>query len=593
MVVSVLGIGVIAALAMAWNGARTPVPDLEAFGGFSVDGRWSSPAASAGVGEDRVLECVGVFPPDGNVYLVAGENEGGLPLIATGHLSDTWPRRYLTSVLYNAVAETLAAFPEHCFTCPTGVGWPEPELLLWRPKTWHVPASPLRRDDKAALFRENYARESKILHRDYFMRSLRAAWRGDSLAVDSPLTAVRPDGTERFRVQVDPLYTADSGVVVRSGDSYTAYLETDGGFYNSDRFYVLFDQPALIEGKAQQFLGADDIEGGHRGLLAVDVLEGSMKWTLRTASSPVRTMAGDLNGDGLEELVVQLYCAENGVSGSGMTDAGTCYLLCLDTAGNLLWKKRFLGVHVGVLAAIADVTGDGASEVVVVACSARYMDMGYAAVLSGEGETLSERTDLGGLYGITVADFDEDGNDEIVTGGPAGTVLMLDGELELVAEWRDTVDQRRLPNWVSPRGTLPDLREADPQQCYKRVVPLASCDVDGDGRKEVLGLWTAWANMVWASSQRGSYFAPRGDLVVLSDALEEELRASVEVGDFGTDWPPSEAPASLKTHILTADMDGDGVREVLLSHGMFGFYVYRMRAAGTGDAAGADAGRSS
>jgi hypothetical protein len=140
---------------------------------------------------------------------------------------------------------------------------------------------------------------------------------------------------------------------------------------------------------------------------------------------------------------------------------------------------------------------------------------------------------------------------------------------------------------VSSKDTLPDVREAEPQQCYKRVVPLASFDVDGDGRKEILGLWTAWANMIWASTRRGSYFAPRSDMIVLSDDLKEESRASVRVGDFGIDWPPTEAPASLKTHIFTADLDGDGAGEVLLSNGMFGFYIYRTRAGQGGDTTGA------
>ncbi|MBN2564125.1 MAG: hypothetical protein JXB46_00280 [Candidatus Eisenbacteria bacterium] len=569
----ILGLGL--ALTFAWVGVR-PGPGFEVVGGWATDGTCSWSDANPPVNDNYTIELVDVFPEGGNAFMLAGENEIERPLIATAFMTTTVPRRSLVSRLFGADGDTLAELRDEWFVCPTGMRWPDPELLIWKPRTWYELASPLRANDRSRLFRDNYARESKMIHSDHFMRALRAASRGESLAVYSPLVAVVPGEEERRLFEIDPLYTSDAGAVFTDGEKYVAYLQTDGGFHNVDRFYVLFDQPALIEGKAQQLMQTSDIEGGYRGIMAVDLNDGENTWILRTGPSPVYTMAGDLNGDGLDELVVQFYCPENSVSGHGTTDAGTTYVLCVDQAGNMLWRKRFLGVHLGSTAAIADVTGDGALDVVIVCSSTQYMDMGHAAVLSGQGQTLAERSDLGGLYGITVADFDGDGIDEIVTGGPDGTVIMLDGRLDVVASWSDTVDYKRIPNWDSSLGVLPDVREAELQQLYERDVPLGSFDIDGDGELEIVCMWTAWAHRAFRSHNRQTYFVPRGDVVVLGSDLQEEARAIVRPGDFGIARPPSDAPASLKTQMLRADLDGDGSDEIMLSNGTRGMFVFRV-----------------
>ncbi|MFH1865058.1 MAG: hypothetical protein ABIK85_04180, partial [Candidatus Eisenbacteria bacterium] len=272
---------------------------------------------------------------------------------------------------------------------------------------------------------------------------------------------------------------------------------------------------------------------------------------------------------------------ENGVSGAGTTDAGSCYALCLDQSGNILWKKRFVGVHIGVLAAAADVTGNGCPEVVAVCSSGQHMDMGYASVLSASGRTLAERSDLGGLYGIAVADFNGDGASEIVTGGPDGSVIMLDGDLDVVAGFTDTVDFTRIPNWSHTTMTVPDIRAIEVEQLYRRVIPLAAFDVDGDGDIETLALCVAWAHIQWRAHARATLTPPRADLIVLDSDLREEARVVVRPEEWGLDQGPFDAPASLKIDIFPVDMDGDGVREVLLSNGGRGLYVFKVQPAGS------------
>jgi hypothetical protein len=545
-------------------------------GGWATDGTCSWDSADPRVVDYR-LELVDAFPSCSSTCLVAGFDEQMLPIFSASNLSRTSPKRDIEALLLNARGDTLAAMAGKWAVCPTGARLPEPELLVWWPESWYEPVHERRRGNKIELFRGNFSREFKLLHTDPFHRALRSAGRGDSLAVYTRLLATIPGEEERLRVPVDPLFSAESGVAFTDRDRHFAVLTTDGGYHNVDTFYMLFAQEALTDGDDYPLLGIEDIEGGYRGMFAVDLLTGETLWKNRTGVTPVRTHAADLNGDGRDELIIQCYSPENGVSGAGTTDAGTSYVMCVDQSGNMLWKKRFVGGFIGTTAAVADVTGDGLPEVVVVCSSTRDMDMGHAAVLSPGGRTLAERSDLGGLYGITVADFNGDGADDIVTGGPDGTVLMLDGALEVVDSYSDTADFTRVPNWSSSSDTAPDIRESELEQLTRRVVPLASLDVDGDGDTEVVGLSTAFAHVRWRAHRRGTLRPPRGDLVVLNSCLEEEARAIVRPGTAGNDQVPFDAPASLKMNVYPVDTNGDGRRELLLSNGGRGLFVFEVQ----------------
>ena len=566
-----LGLGV--ALAIAGAGVRT-APGLEAVGGWSTDGTWFRDEANPTATDGARLELSGVLPGSDGGHFVAGTDERGRPVFACTRVSRTRPLRSISSMLVSAEGDTLALVPDRWYICPTGVRWPEPEVLAWWPESWYEPASRQLRGDRVQLFRHNYAREFKILHYDHFMRALRHAARGESLAVYTRLLAVVPGEEERLRMAVAPLLTADAGLSFTDGDRHLALLMTDGGYHNVDTFYMLFAQKSTSGAHEIPLLGISDIEGGYRGVFAVHLDTGEDLWTARTGVTPVRVCAADVNGDGLDEFVVQCYSSENGASGGGTTDAGCSYVFCLDNWGNVLWKKRFPGVHIGAYAAVADVAGDVRPEVVVVCSSGRDPEMGYAAVLSGDGTEIAARSDLGGLYGIAVADFLRGGKSEIVAGAPDGVVLMLDGGLNVVASYADTVDYTAIPDWVSGDETIPDIRAADPEQCYRRLVPFAAFDYDGDGDIETMSISTAWANVEWMSRGRKSCFPPRGDLVVLDSSLREEGRCLIRCGEWGNRLPPGDPPASLKSSMFPIDMDGDGVMEVVFSNDDRGLFVF-------------------
>ena len=107
-------------------------------------------------------------------------------------------------------------------------------------------------------------------------------------------------------------------------------------------------------------------------------------------------VVADVNGDGLIEFILSSYSPENGVSYSGMTDAGTAYIICLDWYGNCsgaasstasTWARRPVS---------PTSAGDSGPEIAVVVSSNRPGEPGRAAVLAADGTVLVERPDPGG-----------------------------------------------------------------------------------------------------------------------------------------------------------------------------------------------------
>ena len=56
--------------------------------------------------------------------------------------------------------------------------------------------------------------------------------------------------------------------------------------------------------------------------------------------------------------------------------------MCLDEFGNELWRHRFSGPYLGTQVAVADITGDGETEVVALAKCAVSDALGEAVILS-------------------------------------------------------------------------------------------------------------------------------------------------------------------------------------------------------------------
>ncbi len=94
-------------------------------------------------------------------------------------------------------------------------------------------------------------------------------------------------------------------------------------------------------------MSANAITGSFRGIIAIDPVAGHACWVRPMGVTTMPFVVADINGDGLDEFVLSSYSPENGVSFSGMTDAGTAYVICLDWYGNVLWRRPFYGEYRG------------------------------------------------------------------------------------------------------------------------------------------------------------------------------------------------------------------------------------------------------
>ncbi len=478
-----------------------------------------------------------------------------------------------TFVISAGDGDTLAFWKNRWLVCPISPGSAGGgDLLLWFPEAWYERAGALTRADTIALFRHNYARDFKLLNRDTFTSSLEAAARGDSLAVYSRLAVTGPGGKELDRFEFDDRFTADEGFLYETPGGAVAIIETDGGYANSDFFYLLFDQPELVEGEAVIVTDSDDIEGNYRGFFTVALEPGKSLWYRRLGVTSQRSHLVDLDRDGIDEILLEAYCAENGVSGGGTTDAGTTYALCLDQGGNIIWRKRLLGIHLGVQAAAVNVTGDEDLEVLIVWSSGYDEQMGGVAVLSADGKTLVERTDLGGLYALAVADFDGDGEVEMATSGPNSRIYILDASLNVEHTRVDSTD-------LLMPAQLP-YAEYAPNGFYdsgliwrSRVMPVAASDLDGDGVSDLIALHTTWHR--WDMPGVGVVLCGRGDIVVLDGELNEIMRAPVDCRTTDGGTYPLDMPASMKLESFPLDIDGDGEDELIIGTKGQGLFAYR------------------
>ncbi len=518
------------------------------------------------------LELRESFPRYHSGSPLCGRDDRGRPLIALSDYTYTLPKRSIRTIVMDAAVDTLLLIDGHWLVTllTPGASAEDTELLLWSPELSYRPVAHPDRIDPAKLFRHNYSHSLKIIDAGVFDSALAATARGDSAIVHTQLRIVGLNNEERSRFPIPVRYTADSGVLFEADGEKLVLIETDGGYSDADVFYLLFDQPALTDGDVVQITRAGNIEGSYRGLYIVAPDRPDTLWYRQMGLSCLSQHLVDLDRDGVDEIVMETYAAENGVSGSGTTDAGCAYVICIDQGGNILWRKRVTGVYPGTQAAAVDVTGDGDLEVVVIWSSGFHEELGGVAVMDAEGRTLAERRDLGGLYAMCVADFDGDGALEIATGGPAGSVYLLDGDLEIEREMVDSTLLIPLPDGMSQEEA--ELRYMGTGAPWRRrIMPAAAADVTGDGVPEIVGLATMWCR--W-DVPKGAILSGRSEIVMLDGDLSPVLRCSVTAARTRIGACPVDMPASMKLEMAALDLDRDGRDELVVGthgHGMHFF----------------------
>ncbi|MBD3347870.1 MAG: hypothetical protein GF400_01590 [Candidatus Eisenbacteria bacterium] len=481
------------------------------------------------------------------------------------------------AVFVGADAETLAFFRDRWFVAPEcgpgarGKGW---GAVLWAPEVRYTAASPHHRDDPRYLFAWNYSHDLKLLHRDYLRRSIGAAASGESLAVRSRLVVVRSDGTETPLAPVPTMYTADEGFSFERDGRGEIVIKADGSYQNADMLYLATNQPELGERGRLELRLTDDIGGNYRGIFCIDPTTGERLWDCRTGAGVSMIRSADLNEDPEEEYLMQCYGSENGVSGSGMTDAGCTYVFCVDRWGHMLWKRRLCGVFPGASVAVLDAAGDAEPEVAVGLSSTRHEHLGSLSLLTGWGEVLDTRSDLGGVHGVVPFDVDGDGRHEIAAGLPDSTVCAFDGALEPIRSYRDPEFVERESRSRLAPGI--DLDTADPWS--RRLTPLVSYDVDLDGEAELVLLSQAYWDDYWVPHERGTFYGDASHLVVLGGDFEEEARCVVKPDESFDFQPLVDPPASTKCDVALLERADEGWSGVTMASRHF--FVFRVKERG-------------
>ncbi|MBD3347871.1 MAG: hypothetical protein GF400_01595 [Candidatus Eisenbacteria bacterium] len=558
---ALVGILSLASLAVAVGGGRTERLRASMRGGLTVDGTNAFLGAATGVPAATGLECVAALPEASYGYQSCGRDESGVPVLAAGHrVGGLEGEKDVATRLYRATGETLAAYKDGWLIAPSNDGEGDAGCILWRPEYAYVRASPRRRGDWRYLLARNYAHKPRIMHPLPFEESLRSALAGDSLSFRSVLVRASLTGLEDTLALLDPRYAVNEGFAFSCGGRELLIVTCVGGYQGADTYYTLTNQTVLGASSRLQLRRTEDIAGNYSGLIGIDAESGRTLWKARTGPSPNRVMCCNVNEDPDEEYVVQFYSAENGISGNGTTDAGVSYAMCLDRFGHVLWKSRLVGVHTGVYCSVCDMTGDGENELAICTASPRFERLGAARVFSGWGETLAQRSDLGGLYGIVAADFDDDGRAELVSGGPDSTLYILNHSLEIERECRDPVALPRRSGATAGRGGSP----AYASEWCRRLLPLGALDVDGDGGMEILAMSEGYRYVQWTAYDLDSFYTDETHLAFFGPDLRHEGRTTLTAAPFGSGAEIRDRPASLKSHLLVEDVDADGLDEVLV-----------------------------
>ncbi len=190
--------------------------------------------------------------------------------------------------------------------------------------------------------------------------------------------------------------------------------------------------------------------GRPREILLCDARSGETVWSVRTGACPVGGSAlADLTGDGSPEIVVGLEPSGMPTLEGEWSDLES-RVVALDALGRTLWSRELGGAGSGVTVRVADLTGDGGSEIVAGVLRPDPRGAPGLLVFDRAGELLD-----GALPDVSVADIEVVGDAVFLAcvDGVLRRAVLRDGSIEVRDELR--VDEElRMVRLVSLRPPL-------------------------------------------------------------------------------------------------------------------------------------------
>ncbi|HEX6853300.1 MAG TPA: FG-GAP-like repeat-containing protein [Candidatus Polarisedimenticolaceae bacterium] len=337
-----------------------------------------------------------------------------------------------------------------------------------------------------------------------------------------------------------------------SGSNYGGYVAPAGDVDRDGYSDVAVGAAYLDDGQVDE--GAVFVRYGH----PTSVFDASQEWAIQSNQANARLgavgTAGDVNGDGYDDLIVGAYLYNSGESGEGKAwvfHGGPGGL-----AAGHSWsaEPNQLEAQFGVSVATAgDVDGDGYADVVVGANAfdngqtnegAVYLYRGSASGLSASYTHRIESDGPGALLGTSVAtagDVNGDGFADVIAGA-----LNFDGA---------GTDRGRIYVWP---GSAQGLRTSSPwtfdgdQDSGKigRSVATAG-DVNGDGYSDVIAGASDY-DAGQTNEGRAYLFLGSGDGLTTASLDDIVLSGATVDTDFG--WSVASA----------GDVNGDGFSDVIV-----------------------------
>lgn len=134
-------------------------------------------------------------------------------------------------------------------------------------------------------------------------------------------------------------------------------------------------------------------DSDNRAITAVDPTTGQIAWRYRLGPVPrlASSRVHDLDGDGRREILISGGGVHNleGVAVNGAADDSS-YVIVLDDRGRLLWQRAQARHPSGALIEVADIDGDGVSDLIV-AGGTSVADRGHVQVHDGRDGTVMGR----------------------------------------------------------------------------------------------------------------------------------------------------------------------------------------------------------